>query len=281
MFGIKKLIGLSLILFPLSLISGCGEESASEEKINLGMISYLNASESKMTEMLNDLEAKRGEKISPYQTIYYDNLNTMLMDLDSGRLNEISTYKSVAYYIMGRNNEIEPAPLALKLSDSFCCAFRQEDTELLASVDNAIEEMKSDGTLLRLTKKYITEIKGDKEPEPEDLPEFSGADTIKIAVTGDLPPLDLILADGRPAGFNTAVIAEIGRRIKKNFVLVSIESGARAQALTSGVVDMLFWARVPDEKDGRSADIDKSAGINFAIPYFSDEIVHVQEQNQP
>ena len=272
---------LSLLLFLLSLISGCGEEGTTEEKINLGMISYLNASEAKMTEMLNDLEAKRGEKISPYQTIYYDNLNTMLMDLDSGRLDEISTYKSVAYYLMGRNKGMEPAPNSLKLSDSFCCAFRQEDTELLASVDNAIKEMRKDGTLLRLTKKYITDLKDDQEPEPEVLPEFSGADTIKIAVTGDLPPLDLIKADGRPAGFNTAVIAEISQRIKKNFVLVSIESGARAQALTSGVVDMLFWARVPDEKDGRDAEIDKSAGIDFAMPYFSDEILHIREQNQP
>ena len=43
--------------------------------------------EEKMTEMINDLEAKRGEKISPYQTIYYDNLNTMLMDLDARRRN--------------------------------------------------------------------------------------------------------------------------------------------------------------------------------------------------
>ena len=281
MFGVKKFIGLCLILFPIFLLSGCGEESASEEKINLGMISYLNASEAKMTEMINNIEAKRGEKISHYQTIYYDNLNTMLMDLHSGRLNEISTYKSVSYYLMGRNKDIEPVPTSLKLSDSFCCAFRQEDAELLAGVNNAIEDMRADGTLLRLTKKYITDLKGDQEPEAEELPQFTGADTIKIAVTGDLPPLDLIKADGRPAGFNTAVIAEIAQRIKKNFVLISIESGARAQALISGKVDMLFWARVPDEKDGRDTDIDKATGINFATPYFSDEIVHLKEDNQP
>lgn len=279
MFGVKNFICLCLILFPIFLLTGCGEEGAMEEKINLGMISYLNASETKMTEMINNLEAKRGENISPYQMIYYDTLNTMLMDLDSGRLDEISTYKSVSYYIMGRNKDIEPAPTSLKLSDSFCCAFRQEDAELLASVNNAIEDMRADGTLLRLIKKYITDLKGDQEPEPEELPKFAGAATVKIAVTGDLPPLDLILADGRPAGFNTAVIAEIGKRIKKNFVLVSIESGARAQALISGEVDMLFWARVPDEKDGRDADIDKAAGINFATPYFSDEIVHLKEDN--
>ena len=74
--------------------------------------------------------------------------------------------------------------------------------------------MKQDGTLDALTKKYIIDLKADEEPEAIEMPKVEGAETLKVAVTGDLPPLDLI----------TAVLAEISKRIGKNIELVSVDS---------------------------------------------------------
>lgn len=34
---------------------------------------------------------------------------------------------------------------------------------------------------------------------------------VKVGVTGDLPPLDLILPDNSPAGFNTALLADVDK----------------------------------------------------------------------
>ena len=89
---------------------------------------------------------------------------------------------------------------------------------------------------------YIDNL-GGSDPEPITLPAIEGADTIRIAVTGDLPPMDMILEDGMPAGFNTAFLAKLSVLVGVNFELVSIESSARAVALSSGVVDALFWTR--------------------------------------
>ena len=55
------------------------------------------------------------------------------------------------------------------------------------------------------------------------------------------PPIDYIDADGAPAGFNTAVLAEIGRRLGVNIELISAQTGSRTMALTSGTADAVFW----------------------------------------
>ena len=75
------------------------------------------------------------------------------------------------------------------------------------------------------------------------MPLIEGAETIKVAITGLMPPIDYIAPDGTPAGFNTAVLAEISKRIGKNIELVQVNSLGRATALASGTVDVVFWTR--------------------------------------
>ena len=94
-------------------------------------------------------------------------------------------------------------------------------------------------------------------------------------MTGDLPPLDLIRADGTPAGFNTAVLSEIGKRINKNFELVSVDSAARSAALASDKVQLVFWVRIPHSTDRFPVAFDRPEGVDVSTEYFVDEIVHV------
>ena len=102
--------------------------------------------------------------------------------------------------------------------------------------------MKADGTLEALIenelKAYI-----ESDPVAKDLPHFDGARTIKIGVTGDLPPMDFVAANGKAAGFNIALLTEIANRAQVNIELVQIESGSRPMALSSGKVDAVFWTK--------------------------------------
>lgn len=162
------------------------------------------------------------------------------------------------------------------VSDSFCCGMRAEDIELKKEFDAAIMQMSKEGTLSRLVKTYLDESLHTEAPVAVDLPTIYGAPTIRIGVTGDLPLLDYIRPDGEPAGFNTAVLAEISRIIKKNFILVQIDGGARAAALSSGQVDVIFWAVSPGSETVLPKNFDAPDGIILSVPYFSDEIVHVK-----
>ena len=137
--------------------------------------------------------------------------------------------------------------------------------------------MKDDGTLDALVKKYIDNPS--ETPQAVDIPNIDGAETIKVGVTGDLPPLDLVLADGTPAGFNTAVLAEISKRIGKNIELIQVDSGARAAALTSKQVDVIFWVVVPADDSNRPKDFDTPEGVAVTTPYYPAIVVDVSLSN--
>ena len=278
----KKILTLFMIC-SLILMTGCGGSQSGDDskkdsdagKIKIGMITRLNASEENFGVFMKKIEDTLDVKISSHVPVFFDNLNQMQMALQSNQIDEISTYRSVARYMLVKDPRFQVLKdHSLEFIDSFCFALRDDETELRDSLNKVIEEMQSDGTLDRLTKEYITDISVEKDPPAVELPHFDSADTIKVAVTGDLPPLDYVGADGKPAGFNTAVLAEIGNRMLKNIEIVNIDSGARAAALTSNQVDVIFWAIVP-VSEIIPADSDKPKGVILTEPYFKDKIVHM------
>ena len=101
-----------------------------------------------------------------------------------------------------------------------------ENIDLRDQFDQVIEEMKEDGTLEELVKSHITDVAESGEPEAVEFEEFDG-DPIRVAVTGSLPPMDYVAADGSFAGFNTAILAEI-RAMRSHNPLHSCSRGAFA-----------------------------------------------------
>lgn len=280
---IKKLASLLLCGIMAGVIfAGCGSQESGNKPVNketkVGMLTNLNISEQQHAALLKQA-AQRGNVTSLETPVitYYDNLNTMQMGLESGSIDAMSTYRSIADYLMAKNPKFVLTGFEkMKLADSFCCALREEDKGLLEEMNKAISSMQQDGTLDSLVKEYITDVKDGKEPPAVPLTKIEGADTIKVAVTGDLPPIDLVLANGTPAGFNTAVLAELSKRLGKNIELVQVSSGARASILASSNADVVFWAVVPaDDFAIRPNDFDLPKGIVTTIPYYKDDIVHV------
>ena len=274
-----------LMICSLILMTGCGGSQGGDGdkkvaddagKIKLGMIARLNVSEENFGEFMKEVEETLNVKISSHTPVFFDSLEQMQMALQSKQIDEISTYRSVARYMIAKDPRFQVLKdHSLEFIDSFCFALRDDENDLKDSLDKVIKEMQDDGTLDRLTKEYITDINAEiSDPPAVELPHFDSAQTIKVAVTGDLPPLDFVSADGKAAGFNTAVLAEIGNRMLKNIELVQIDSGARAAALTSKQVDVVFWAIVP-VSEIIPADSDKPSGIILTEPYYKDKIVHM------
>ena len=280
----KKLFALLATI--CLLLTGCGSQGGDkpskpkQNQTTIGVISHLNASEESYNNLMTKLEKTyRPSKANLAVNFkYFNRMNDMLAALEAGQIDMMSTYNCVANYIVNRNDGLELLSSERKLYDSFCFAVREDDKTLLDELNRAIKEMSTDGTLSKLTKQYITDLKFDAEPPTVPITHIDGADTIKVAVTGDLPPFDLILANGKPAGFSTAVLSEISRRLGKNIELVDVDSGARATILTSKGADVIFWVSVPKDSKLVPADIDKPAGVAISEPYFSDEIVHVAKK---
>ena len=279
----KKIFAL-LMICALVLMTGCGgqqeskpaDKPAENSELRLGMIAHLNATENKLGEIYNKLVTNAGVHLAKYTPKFYNSLNQMTMDAEAGNVDQLSIYSCVANYLIAGNGNFEIVSdfKPVNLSDSFCFAVRKDDTALKADLDKTIDAMQSDGTLDKLIKEYITDVKPDSVPKVE-IPHFDGAETLKVGVTGDLPPLDLVLADNSPAGFNTALLAETSKRLNRNIEVVQIDSGARAAALSSGQIDVIFWAVVPNNTE-MPADIDKPDGVEFSVPYFKDDVAHLK-----
>lgn len=278
--NLKKISKFALGCFLTGIfMTGCGESPSAvkdEPTTRIGIIHKLNATEEALNEQMKNLEksAKLPNLNLTHYHVYFNGFNELQMALNSGQIDEISTYRSVANYMTARDSKLEILEHTVNMFDSFCCAVRSEDKALRDEFDAAIYSMNSDGTLENLVKTYITDANLSEDPPAVALETFDGAETIKVGITGDLPPLDLIRADGTPAGFNTAMISEIGRRTGKNIELVQIDSNARAAALTSGQIDVVFWVTVPDN-DGIDKNLDKPDALDTTFPYFRDEIVHM------
>ena len=278
---LRKIFAVMLMcIFSAAILTGCGEEKKVEapatSEFKIGMLAHMNATEKNFDNFIQKISETFNFKMSSYDPIFFDNLSSMQMALESGQINAISTYKCVADYLIAKNPKLEIADNdALNFVDAFCFALREGDKDLIGMVNKAIVEMRDDGTLDELNKKYIANFKTNEEISAVEIQNISGANTIKVAVTGDLPPLDFIDAEGKAAGFNTAVLAELSRRIGRNIELVQIDSGARVAALSSGRVDIVFWAIVPVSEIIPS-NADKPAGVELTTPYYRGRIVHVK-----
>ena len=128
------------------------------------------------------------------------------------------------------------------LANDFAFMFMEKHEALRDEFDAALASI-PDEEMDKLVQAHITAAIDGDEISPIQMPVIDGAETIKVAVTGALPPMDYVAADGTPAGFNTALLAEISQRMGKNIELVVVDSVGRAAALASGNVDAVFWTR--------------------------------------
>ena len=207
---------------------------------------------------------------------FYDDLTTMLMAINAGDIEEIETPQTVGEYITRVNPNYEISCVLRSPRASFVFGFlKGEGENLQAKFNEALSAMRQDGTLEALNNKFFANP-GKDEPEKIELEKFDGADTIRVAVTGDMPPIDYVAADGHAAGFNTAVLAEIGKRLKINIAPVFIQSASKTAALTSGRVDVVFWYMQVDEVEQQA---DLSENVITSAPYYDwDIFVHVRKR---
>ena len=236
---------LSALLL-LALLAGI----ASAEPIKAGILSKLNMTQEEYSELISNgrkagtwgfFTSKPDDREIDFK--FYDSIQAMQLALNAGEIEEAVLPEVVAEYVMNVTGQYRVTAIAKTKPAYLAFGFRLDDRgkALAARFNDAILAMKNDGTLAALMGLYVYEA-GIGDPEAVEFRKFDNVkDKITIAVTGDLPPIDYVAADGTAAGFNTAVIAEIGKRLNVNIELTYIMSGARAATVMSGRADAVFW----------------------------------------
>jgi ABC-type amino acid transport substrate-binding protein len=265
----KKIISIFLVLM---LLLGVLAVPALAEDYAIGTLSYLNMTEGEgdtlaalretSMKILNLHGVLKSEKLFDGKPIcrYFDTRSALLLALDSGNVKAISIPYYMAKYLcanndkMAMNTEYHPENMTgaseyalARLSDGYSFMMKKGNDTLKDAFDEQIVAMKEDGTLQKLVDEHIIKVSEGGEPVAVAFEQFDG-DPIKVGISGDLPPVDYVAADGSFAGFNTAVLAEIGKRLQKNIELVQVENVGRSLALSEGRVDVVFWTRAMSEK---------------------------------
>ena len=265
------------------LIAGIFAGSAFGAGIRIGILTKQNMSDEAFVKFVREHDTNFfGWKImnanhsQDDKLTYFDSLTSMLMALRSDKIDEAALPEPTAEYIVNTNSDFEICCAVHSSPTHLALGFRNDEAgkRLCGMINAALEAMKSDRKLSILYAQYL-KTPGKSQPPAETFTKIDGAETIRVAVTGDLPPLDMVAADGTPVGFNTAVLAELGRRLGLTIALVNIESGARTSALMSGRVDAVFWYLVWEGSDKQPS---VPSGILLSDSYYEwENFMHLRK----
>ncbi len=271
----KKIIFASVIAV---ILASCAYSSVIMT-VRVGFLTRLNTTEENFAKIIQDSRRTTGWNLLSnrhelYGVKFYDSLNAMLMAIDRHDIDEIALPEIVAEYVVKNNPDYEICCVSLTNAPmSLAFGFDSKNVKLAEKFNRVIKELEDDWTLPEIQGIYIY---SDEKDKPVEFTKYDGAETIRAAVTGDLPPIDYIDASGKPSGFNTALLAEIARRLKVNIELVNIESGARTTALLSGRVDVVFWY---ETAEAFTWNLDAPAGVTLSRPYYSwNKFFHIRKK---
>lgn len=202
---------------------------------------------------------------------FYDDLPSMLMGLNAGEIDSFIVTKASGEYITNINPSSYKISGVIRMNQAnFAFGFMKGKGEILQKKFNyALGEMRKDGTLEALRLKYFLNPGKDMGFESAEFEKFPDGETVKVALTGDVPPLDFVAPDGKPGGFNTAVLAEIGRRLGYNIEMLVVSTASRIPALASGRADVVFWIQFFNDMEKQP---DVPSEIIVSEPYYSWDI---------
>ena len=218
-------------------------------------------------------------KSEPPTFAFFRTINAVRLSLNNGDIDEILCPEFEGDFIVKTNPDFEIKCVIRNLRGSFVFAFLDDHKALRDEFNEALKTLRGNMTLDRLADEYYKDF--DLKKPAVEFAKYDGADTIKIAVTGDRPPIDLITADGKATGFNTAILAEIGKMLHKNIEIIQVDSGARVPALSSGRADVIFWVMMFDSEVDDFVNADKPASVIVSDPYIKwNNFVHVGLKNK-
>ena len=175
----KRVISLALVLF---LVTGVC--FGAENEMILGHLTKLGVDE----ETLNADLAEPIFSLTPFARFkYFNTLYGMAAALMSRRIAAFDIDKHTVDYIISRTKRyaVLNLPKVPDCNVSFSMLLREEDKELCGRISSAIRDMKADGTLAAMKKKYIDDCIAGTDPETVKPEHFDGAMTFKVALMGD------------------------------------------------------------------------------------------------
>ncbi len=215
-----------------------------------GKINTASDLEGKVIGMINLSPSVKGMNLmvsgyigaEPKEVIFFNRTSDLIAAIITGKIDAGTRPKFIVDYYAKRNNNLIVIAPVKKTEGVIFMALRSEDQQLRDDLDKAITVLQENGVMKALEDQWVTNLPVSNEPSNIGIAKIEGAKTVYVGVSGDFAPIDYIAANGRPAGYNVALLSEIGKMLKINFEYVSIDTPARFLALSSKKIDVIFCA---------------------------------------
>ncbi|WP_349431336.1 transporter substrate-binding domain-containing protein [Methylomarinum sp. Ch1-1] len=188
----------------------------------------------------------------------FDDIMDAVAAMKSGQLDAIVTAFPAALQVSKKNPEftVLSEPLA---HENTAIAVRKGNDELLATLNRLIDELKNDGTLASMKKRWF---KPDLSPYIElniTLP--SEGKPLKIGVSATREPFSFVDKNGRVSGHDGEFARIIGAKLQRPVEFYNMKFMALIPALQSGKVDIIVT--------GKTATQERSQFVDFTQPYYA------------
>ena len=251
----KKLAALLLAAVMLLIMTGCQGEAVSKKSaddaqaLTIPTQGYLTMLDFEIQQRKSFYSESPAPSLTlgEYNRQSYASLSELQLALNGGKIDWAFLSYDTAKYMQNENPELTVL-VDSSVIYSYSMATRSEDSALAEQLSGAISALSEDGTLSALEEQYIYTDQGQSEKAAAQVKK-EGAPTIRIGLTGSLPPFDYVSADGVPAGFNVAFANALGDKLGVNIELITVEVDARLTALVSKKIDVVFWMIVDESAE--------------------------------
>jgi ABC-type amino acid transport substrate-binding protein len=233
----RRVFTAILLILSMVFLVSCGKPAPANyntyEDLDGKVLGMFEMPNQLSVEQINALMGTNFESVATFPTF-----NEALMALKSGRVDAVNVTKPQAAYTIKTDTSYKfiagsgENPLQVTMLTS------NKNMRLLAQINSAIKTLTDTGELDTLNKTYIEDVSVEEVALP---PVIEGADTIKVGVSGDMPPFDYLTADGKPSGYNVALMGAIAREAGFNIEFVAIPFSTKLSALVSDRVDVFFF----------------------------------------
>ena len=196
-----------------------------------------------------------------------DNMDAVAA-IKSGQLDAVILLCPIGVQVTKMNPGLRQLPELLDIKDT-AIAIKKGNDELLAAVNLIITEMKNDGTLASMKKRWF---KTDLAPYEEmDIPLPTGGTVLKVGLTATREPFTFMDKDHRVTGHDSEFARVIGARLGRPVEFSDMKFMALIPALQSGKIDLIIT--------GMSATDERRKKVNFTQPYFANGQIVLVKKN--
>ena len=249
---------LLALLPPLlaALLCACGKSPTAIRKLDDARHSEIGV----MTGTTGESLARK--RFPEAQVKSFDDVMDAVGALKSGQLEGIVTSYPTAIQVAKKNADLTPLPEPLGMEDT-SVAIRKGNTELLAAVDRIVSELRKDGTLAAMKRRWF---KHDLSPyEEASIPAVTEGAPLRIGVSATREPMNFVDKEGRVTGHDGELARIIASRLHRPVEFSNMKFMALIPALQSGKVDMIVT--------GMTATRERSQFVDFSRPYFENSQV--------